>query len=234
MKRMATVIIGALAMIALASSAFAALRVPQVFVTGGSLQGYLNGEGEAINVNTDQQNIQRWQSTVSNNNTFTLQVELTAGNAPANTIGLYNAGFVAPPLYQVFPGAATAGWFAVAAWRTLPTRVVVSLFDNNAAFQGSTTYLAGPPDKTDFGFYLQGPGGLFFTQDARNAGGLPQALTYAGTGINSGSWWLVWEDLQRQGGGSDDDFEDVVLFLESVNPTPVSRTTWGTLKQRFR
>jgi hypothetical protein len=233
MKRSVTTFISAVALIALAGSASAALRVPQVPVLGGSLQGYLNSVGETINVNTDQQDVQRWTSTVSGNSTFTLQVELTAGNAPANGIGIYNAGFAAPPLYQVFPGAATAGWFAVASFRTGPTRLVVNLFDNNANLMGTTTYLAGPPDRDDFGFYLQGPGGLFYTQDARNNGGVPQALTYAGTGINSGNWWLCWEDLDRSL-GADDDFEDAVLFLESVNPTPVAKTTWGTLKQRFR
>lgn len=232
MKRMVTVIIGALALIVLASSAFAALRATQVVVNGGGLQGYLNGVGESINVLTDQEDAQRWLSTVSNNNTFTIQVEL-AGNAAANTIGLYNAGFGAPPLYQVFPGAATTQWFAVASWRTLPTRVIVQLFDNNAVFQGSTTYLAGPPDKNDFGFYLQGPCNTFYTQDARNPGGLAQALAYKGTGINSGSWWLAWEDLDTAC-GSDYDFDDCVLFLESVNPTPVSKASWGSLKARFR
>jgi hypothetical protein len=234
MKRSVTTFISALALIALAGTASAALRVPQVPVLGGSLQGYLNSVGESINVNTDQQDVQRWTSTVSGNSTFTLQVELTAGNAPANGIGLYNAsGPVLPDLYLVFPGAATAGWFAVASFRTGPTRLVVNLFDNTATFQGQVIYLNGPPDRNDFGFYLQGPSGLFFTQDSRNPGGNAQALTYAGTGINSGNWWLCWEDTDRSA-GADDDFEDAVLFLESVNPTPVSKTTWGNLKARFR
>ena len=232
MKRLVTVVMGALAMIALASSAFAALRVPQVVVNGGSLQGYLNGQGESINVLTDQEDAQRWQSTVSNNNTFTIQVEL-AGNAAANQIGLYNAGFAVPPPYLVFPGVATTGWFAVASWRTAPTRVVVNLFDNNAALQGTTTYLAGPPDRNDFGFYLSGPCNTFYTQDARNPGGVAQALAYKGTGPNAGSWWLAWEDLDGSC-GADYDYDDCVLFLESVNPTPVSKTSWGSLKARFR
>jgi len=228
-------IIGTIALVAFASTASAALRAPQVVVNGGTLQGYLNGVGEAINVSTDQQDIQRWQATVSNNSTFTIQVELT-GNAATNTIGIYNAGFAVPPLYQCFPGAATNGWFCVASFRTAPTRVTVSLFDAGAAFQGQTTYLAGPPDRNDFGFYLQqdpaGPNLTFYTQDARNPGGVAQALTYAGTGINSGSWWLCFED-QNASQSADYDFDDCVLFLESVNPTPVSKTTWGSLKARF-
>ena len=236
MKRLATLIIGSIALLALAGSASAALRSPQVVVNGGTLQGYLNGVGESINVSTDQQDIQRWLATVSNNSTFTIQVELT-GNAAGNTYGIYNAAFAAPPLYQCFPGAATNGWFCVCAFRTAPTRVVVSLFDNNAAFVGSTTYLAGPPDRNDFAFYLQQPvgaGGLtLYQQDARNAGGVAQMLVYAGTGINSGNWWLCMEDA-TVAQGSDRDFDDAVLFLESLNPTPVHKATWGDLKARFK
>lgn len=230
MKRVATMITGLVALVALAGSASATLRAPQVPVLGGALQGYLNSQGESINVLTDQNAAQRWAATVSNNSTFTIQVEL-AGNAASNTIGLYNANLAAPPLYQVFPGAATSQWFAVASFRTSPVRVVVNLFDASATIQGTTTYLGA--DRNDFGFYLQGPGGTFFTQDARNPGGSAQALTYAGTGINTGSWWLCFEDISL-GGGSDQDYDDCVLFLESVNPTPVNKATWGSLKARFR
>src|SRR5207247_2839839 len=51
-------------------------------------------------------------------------------------------------------------------------------------------------------------------------------------GLNSGSWWLCWEDSQVGcGGPADGDYDDAVLFLESVNPTPVSSTSWGQLKR---
>lgn len=231
MKRVATTITGLIALALITGTASATLRSPQVVVNGGTLQAYLNSVGESINVQTDQQNIQRWAATVSNNSTFTLQVELS-GNAASNQLGIYNASAAVPPLFLVFPGAATNGWFAVCSFRTAPTRVVVNLFDASATIQGTVTYLGA--DRNDFGFYLQGTGGLFFTQDVRNPCGAAQALTYAGTGLNSGSWWLCFEDTQRGcGGPSDGDFDDAVLFLESVNPTPVSHTSWGQLKSRF-
>lgn len=229
MKRFVTMT-ALVALVAIAGSASAALRIPQVPVLGGGLQGYLNGQGESINVLTDQNAAQRWAATVSANATFTIQVEL-AGNAASNTIGIYNASAVAPALYQVFPGAATSGWFATVSFRSAPTRAIVNLLDASATLQGQTIHLGA--DKTDFGYYLSGPGGTFYSQDARNAGGVAQALTYAGTGINSGQWWQAWEDL-AVGGGSDQDYDDCVLFLESVNPTPVNKTTWGSLKSRFR
>src|SRR5262245_10939668 len=109
MKRSATrftAFFAALSVVALlATGASAALRAPQVVFVSGSLQGYLNGVGETINVNTDQDATQTWQTTVSNNSTFTLMIEL-AGNAASNAVGIYNASLAAPPLYQVFPGAA--------------------------------------------------------------------------------------------------------------------------------
>jgi len=231
MKRLATMIMGLIALVAVANTASAALRVPQVAVIGGSLQGILNAQDGGINASTDQEDAQRWAATVSNNSTFTIQVELT-GNAPTNSLGLYNASLAAPPLYQVFPGAATTGWFATASFRTVPTRVVVSLFDAGAAFQGSVTYLGA--DRNDFGFYLQQSGSLvLYTQDARNPGGAAAALAYKGTGLNSGSWFLCFDD-QSIPQGADRDFDDAVLFCESVNPTPVSGTSWGELKKRFR
>jgi hypothetical protein len=217
----------------LVTSASAALRSPQVSVNGGSLQGFLNSRGESINVLTDQDAAQTWATTVSDNSTFTLMIEL-AGNAASNTYGIYNAGLVAPPLYQVFPGAAAAGWFAVASFRTAPVRAVINLFDANAVLQGSTTYLG--VDATNFGYYLQQPPGLglvFYSQDARNPGGVAQVLAFAAQGGNAGSWWLAMEDLTTSQ-GADYDFDDAVLFLESVNPTPVQATTWGAVKARFR
>jgi hypothetical protein len=231
MKRVATILTIVLAAAVLAGSAAADLRSPQVVFSSASLQAYLNGVGENINVLTAQQEAQIWKSTVSGNSTFTLMIELT-GNAALNTYGIYGGADGVPVLAQVFPGAAMTGWFATASFRESPTRVIVNLFDANAVLLQTNTYTPGP-DRNDFAFYLQGPGGTFYTQDARNAGGNPQMLTYAGTGVNFGSWWLCFEDTPF---GTTDvtDFDDAVMFLESANPTPVNTTSWGQLKARYR
>lgn len=237
MKRLVTTTLAMLTLAALAVPAFAALRVPQVPVLGGTLQGYLNTADGGINVLTDQDAAQRWSTTISQNSTFTVQVELT-GNAAGNSLGIYNAAAAVPALYQVFPGAATAGWFAVASFRTTPTqRVIINLFDDTAVLQGSTTYLGA--NGSDFGFYLTGASGTFYSQDARNPGGEAQALAFGGTGINTGNWFLCFEegDVSTFNGAtqaSDQDYDDAVLFLESVNPTPVARASWSSLKARFR
>ncbi len=202
------------------------LRSPQVAFQSASLQSYLNGQGESINVTTDQLDLEVWTSSVSGNATFTLMIELAA-NAPFNNLGVYNQG-TPLMLFQVFPGAAAAGWFAVASFQS-SGNLVVSLFDNNSVFQGSTTYSGVNGQK--FGFYLQGPGGLFHSEDGLNPGGNAQALTYAGTGRNFGDWWLCWEDLPYAAASAD--FNDAVLLLQSIAPVPAKATTWGALKARY-
>jgi hypothetical protein len=221
-----------LAALLVARPASAALRSPQVPVFGGGLQGYMNSVGEHIVVGTDQLDQQFWGSTVSNNATLTVQVELT-GNASSNTIGIYNSTAADPALYTIFPGAATNGWFVVISFRSAPVRAVVNLFDESAALQGTTTYLGA--DKNAFAYYLSGPDGVLYTQDARNPGGAAQFLAYAGTGVNAGSFWICGEESVVAGGASDRDYDDVILFLEApLCACPTQRCSWSTLKERFR
>ena len=226
------VLVTGLAVLALAVSVSAAgaftLRSPQVVFSNASLQAYLNANDGGINTATDQLDAQVWASSVSGNATFTLMIEL-AGNAASNSIGVYNSGAPAP-LFQVFPGAASAGWFATCHFGPGGTLAVL-LYDQNAVFQGQTNY-AGV-NRNSFGFYLMGPGGTFFSQDALN-GGSPQILTYAGTGVNFGDWWECFEDLPFVQGGALTDFEDAVVLLQSVAPTPNNVTTWGHLKSLYR
>lgn len=234
MKRVFTTLVpiglaAAVAVAAIAPSASAfALRSPQVALGSSSLQNYLNGVGESINTTTDQLDAQVWTTSVSGNATFTLMIEL-AGNAASNNIGVYNSNAgPSPALFQVFPGAASAGWYATAHFGG--GNMSVALFDNTGAFQGSNNYTG--VNANGFGFYLQGPGGTFYSQDARN-GGNAQILTYAGTGVNFGDWWECFEDLPL-GGGSDADYDDAVLLLQSVVPTPTNRQTWGGVKNSYR
>jgi len=211
------------------------LRIPQVPVLGGTLQGYLNSKGESINVLTDQRDAQVYSQSASGNALLTLMVELT-GSAAGNAIGIYNANNPTPVLYQIFPGAAQAGWFATMSFRTAPTRVVVNLFDDNGTLQGTTTYLAGPPDPNSFGFYItnQSTGQTFYSQDGRNPGLSAQMLAYQGTGLNTGEWWLCFEDIAVTGGGSDQDYDDAVCILESVNPLATLPATLGGVKALYR
>lgn len=215
--------------LAVATAAHAApLRSPQVPFSSASLQGYLNGVGESINVLTDQVDAQTFITSVSGNTEFTLMIEL-AGNAPFNHIGVYNGndpnGF--PPLFEIFPPPASAGWFASAHFAF--GQLVVTLFDQNSIIQSQTLY--NGVDATNFGFYIQGPAGLKFSQDYRN-GGEPHMLTYAGTGRNTGDWWECFEDAPF--GDGPPDFDDAVLLLQSVAPTPNAPHSWGSIKRLYR
>ncbi len=233
MKRAATtllvLLVASVASVAFTSRADAALRVPQVPVLGGSLQAYLNSVGESINVATQQDATQAWAHTTSATTAFTLQFESTP-NANLNSFGMYNGGAVVPTLFLLINGAIIPQGFSTGTFKP-GNQLVVNRFDHNAIPLGSQTFIGVDP--TNFCFYLQGPNGTFFTQDARNPGGKAQALAYAGTGPNTGTWWLCWEE-SSVAAGSDQDFDDCVVLMESVNPTPVSTTSWGQLKARFR
>lgn len=203
------------------------LRAPQVAFNDTSLTAYLNSKGQTITCLTDQVDGQVWDTSVSGNASFTLMIELTA-NAASNAIGVYNTNMVVSPLFNVFPGTASAGWFASAHFAG--GNLTVTLFDQNSVIQGQIMW-AGV-NANAFGFYLVGPGGTFYSQDARNPGGKPRALTYLGTGSTFGDWWECFED--SNGATATSDFDDSVLLLQSIVPTPNNTSTWGTLKKLYR
>lgn len=215
-----------------ASPVLGGLRIPQVAVYGTALQDRFLAWGESIDVGSDQFDAELLKLGVQNSPTFTFQVELSTAS-PQRVVGLYDGHAAVPSNMPIFPGNASGGWFAVISFRPNPARVIVNAFDNNAVLVSSTTYPGG--NRNSIGFYIQGPDGTFFSQDARNPGGSPQALYYCGTGFNTGQLWLAFEERSLQE-GSDQDFADAVLYLEIVSGylVPVETTTWGRLKARFR
>ena len=230
MKRAATTLLFSLvALVASATLSTAALRVPQVPVVGGGLQAYLISVGESINVNTDQDATQTWSHTVSGTTTYTIQFQ-SSPNSNIQQFGMYNASAVIPPLFFLMSGSVGPLGFSTATFK--PGNIlVVNRFDALANFLSTTTF--GGIDPNNFGFYLSVQAGTVFTQDGRNPGGLARALSFQGTGANAGTWWLCWDE-PLPGAPGDQDFDDLVVLMESVNPTPVSKTSWGELKTRFR
>jgi hypothetical protein len=230
MKRAATTLILSLvALVASANLAGATLRAVQVPVIGGGLQAYLISVGESINVNTDQDATQSWSHTVSGTTTYTIQFQ-SSPNAAIQQFGLYNASAVIPPLFFLMSGSVGPLGFSTATFKP-GNIVVVNRFDALSNFLSTTTF--GGVDPNNFGFYLSTQNGTVFTQDARNPGGLARAITFQGTGANAGTWWLCWDE-PLAGAPGDQDFDDLVVMCESVNPTPVSKTSWGAVKDRFR
>jgi hypothetical protein len=225
-----TLVVAAATLVACVAPADAfSLRSPQVSFSNGVLDGYFVGKGQAITTLGDQLDAQTWTATLSGNSTFTIMLERSVVDN-MNSIGIYNTNDpnLVPALFQVFPGAATPGWYALAHFQA--GNLMVSLYNNMGAFQGQTTYLGVDPNF--FGFYLQRQGVLFFSQDGRNPGGKPQMLTYAGTGNNWGTWWECFEDFPYNSQFSN--FAGAVLSLESVLPVPADMTTWGRLKSLYR
>ena len=233
MKRTATTLIALLvalvASVSLPAPARAALRVPQVPVLGGTLQGYLTGVGESINVLTDQSSTQSWTRTVSTTTGFTIQVELSA-NANLNEFGMYNGSAAVPTLFMLLPGSAGAAFHAAATFRP-GGLLIVSRIDALGNFVNQQNFTG--VDETNFGFYLKGPSGTFFSQDFRNPGGQAQAVSLQSTAANAGNWWMCFEESSGAA-GSDRDFDDSVILMESVNPTPVNSASWGQLKAGYR
>ncbi len=234
MKRALSVVLALATTVAMAAPAHSAPRVPQIPFNPGPLQIRLDGYGEAIDVLADQQDGLVWGSTISNNTTMTIQFELS-GNPHGNSMGISKLsatalGTTLNGLAQVFPASAGTGWFAVASFRPGNT-LVVNLFDANAVTQGASVYSG--VNRSLYGYYVSNGSGTFHSHDGLNADHKAHALAFAGTGQNKGSWWLAFEDSPIINYG-DKDYDDALIFMESVNPTPVAQTSWGSLKARFR
>lgn len=213
---------------AIPASVLAAPRVPQVPVSSGTLQGYLNGADGGVTVATGQEDIQTWRKTVSGNSAFTLQIAL--GGVGGNEIGIYDAS-QAFAARTIFPADAPAGWFAVASFRTTNPQLIVNLFDEQGQHQARTTWPTFNGE--NFGFYIKHDSDVGVTEDSKNPGSQVRALTFAGTSTNTGCWWLCFED-NRDDAEESADYDDAVLLLESVNASPVTKATWAAVKNRFR
>jgi hypothetical protein len=143
-----------------------------------------------------------------------------AGFSGANTFGIYNPNDTSKR-FEIWNGAACPGSRG-------------SLF-----FNGSGEFIFDPlpgAERTGnigsdtFGFYLDGPGGTFFSDAAQNPNGDEQMVAFAGGGRSadflglgsapweSGEFVIAWED--KAYAGSDQDFNDMVLIIESIFPVP--------------
>jgi hypothetical protein len=213
----------------IASQASAGLRVPQVPVIGGGLQAYFISIGETINVNTDQQDAATFQQSASGNASVTIQFQ-SSPNAAIQQVGLYNAGAVIPPLFFLFSGSVGPLGFSTMSFK--PANILtVNRFDALANFLSTTTF--GGVDPNFFGFYMSTAAGTIFSQDARNPGGLPRMIVFKGTGLNSGEWFIC-VDEPGAGGPGDNDFDDCVFVLESVNPLATQQSSLGQVKALFK
>lgn len=210
------------------------VRVPQVPVLTPALQSRFAALDQTIDVGTDQlaaQTAPFHSKTGAYSAGFTL--ELVRDLPPETTVGIYDPGAAAPALCPVFTAPLATGGFALLEFRPAPARVIVWTFDVHATLRESHTCLGLLP--RTFAFYLQGPAGTFYMEDARNPGGAAQVLQFAADGIWYGDRWLAFED-RPVGAGSDQGYDDVLFGLHctSCDSDPARRRSWGALKGPYR
>lgn len=219
---------------AMTSPASAALRAPQVAVVGGNLQTLLTSVSPGINVATQQEDIQTWTCNASNNIQLTLMFE--AGNDPGadnslnNAIGIFNDGEFNTP-FLIFPASAQPGWSASVTF--FADDLIVNLL--NASHNPVSQTTQSIIKKDSFVYYDRNGGTTSFGRDFLH-GDQARVLVFAGTGVNTGGWFLCFEDgLEPENADEAQDFDDAIVFVHAVNPaTPAVRSTWGALKSRFR
>lgn len=183
----------------------------------GAGSGWLTG-GSALDPNAEYVESAAWALGGGESSMTRIVIEI-AGNASQNTFGIYSLSDPSTTL-EVFGGSETAGAL---------TNILYlggGVFQNTGS--GDTADLGG----TSFGFYLSGPGGTFYSDSALNPNGDTQMVAFEGddtrttdffgTGANnrwfSNDWILAWEDLVYA--NSDQDFNDMVLFVNSIRPVP--------------
>ena len=166
---------------------------------------------------TDQSQFGMWQLATYPGGTIpALAFEQTSA-AATNIFGIWSwsdtLGVVRVP---IFLGGATPNQFGAQAFLQWfdPTTVVIGGFGCGVSVNcsASPVYV----DSREFGFYLESNGQYFYTVDALNQNGGASALTYQqGSTTN---WAIAFED------GTDGDFNDGILKVESIHPVPEPAT----------
>lgn len=183
--------------------------------------------GSPLDVNgSEQVTSAAWEIGSSTISVSGIVIEL-AGNANSNSFGIYD---LADPnnRLELFNGSDSAGNHS--ALQYLGGNEFRSI--NLGTFATHTATFGG----SDFGFYLGVPGSNYFYSDASLNGGNDQMVAFQGDGsrqanfFGTGSttwlpseWVLAWEDVAYN--SSDKDFNDFVVQVESVTPTPVPEPT---------
>lgn len=197
-------------------------------ILGGGLQNVLNNitiaptlGQSSVNVNNDQLALDSvWQITGAGASVATIVIEL-GSYANSNTFGVYDVANPAKQV-QIFAGSAIAGDQAVLSIKA-DGSVYLNLVDTGVDFAQNA-----------FGYYLGSPDGVFYSQMELNPDVLDHFVAFQGKnidtvqlpGIAPGLWTnneyvLGWEDLLRLG---DQDYDDLVLMVESVKPVPEPAT----------
>ncbi|WP_189577557.1 DUF4114 domain-containing protein [Marinobacter zhanjiangensis] len=168
-----------------------------------------------------------WNITASGGSVATFVIEI-AGNENINTFGVYDRSNSNNYL-ELFSGPASSG-------NGFQSSVTLSMLDDGSgSFDvqalGAGVYNTGTFNTKQFGYYLGTANGpTFYSDSSLNTDGSDQMVAYQGTGddvtidgFSGGEWTaneyiLAWEDLLYA--DSDQDFNDLVVMVESVSPVP--------------
>jgi hypothetical protein len=201
------------------------IRAPQIVLQPAPLQNCFNGMGESINVSTDQVPNDSWMPTLTGCDlALTIASLDTTG---VSTVGFYSTSQPSPTLCPLLPSGAGAGWTCVCHFAADGSLYAV-LLDQTDTFISQTKY-AGL-DLGHAGLYIQGPGGSWYTEDARN-GGRAQVLSFQSTNY-PGDVYLGFERSPYDPATST--FASEIVRAQPICGDPARRPTWGQLKARYR
>ena len=153
-----------------------------------------------------------------------------AGNAGSNTFGIYDLSNPNAFL-QLFAGSDTnGGQVTLSVSDTFKFTSSKTIFDANGD-PVSSVFASKQFASSSFGYYLAtASGSKFYSQATLNAGGADQMVAFQGDGDKikvptkpaavwgSSSYILAWEDQALA--GSDQDYQDMVVYVESITPVP--------------
>lgn len=135
----------------------------------------------------------------------TLFVEWSA-NSATNAFGIWTGTDTSTPptTAPIFPGAATGHTAAMLLWDTSNALHIT---------YGGIEKIYTGIDPLRFGFYIEVNGVKYYSVDQLN-GGTARILAYNGEGGATGTYVFAAED------GTDFDFNDLIVKVESITPVP--------------
>jgi len=168
---------------------------------------------------------------VATNSLFEIKLE-NAGYANQNAFGIYqvNSGNGVGTLgtsvnhLELFSGTDQVGYAAKLSWDTTTDMVSLEKSTDGIIYSAVATALGLTVNHNDFGFYLDTPDGVWFSETAYNSDGIDHMVAFNAGAIDS--WAFAWEDLR---GGGDRDYNDFVLLADDILPSQQSVDTPATL-----
>jgi len=154
------------------------------------------------------------------NSLFEIKLE-NAGWANQNAFGIYqiNAGEgvgtlgVSLNYLELFTGVDDVGYAAKLSWDTNTDTVSLQKSSDGIFYNSVATTAGLTVNHNDFGFYLDTPDGLWFSQTALNLDGVDHMVSFEAGAVDS--WILAWEDVAY---GGDRDYNDFVLLADDILP----------------